>query len=226
MNKSEHQNRHVGLNMDFSQPLFIETTKLLWEKSPMGGVERRKLERQFAETGHTTSIVRYAPKSYFSAHTHSGGEEFYVLEGVFSDDTGNFPRGAYVRNPSGSTHTPYSDEGCTIFVKLCQMQANGEPQINIDTNRGSWQPKETGWFIMPLFENAKETVQLNKLLPNAAFKNGYFIGGLEFLLLEGDFAVNGEGCSQFTWGRFPSTSAVSLASTNGCIFWSKQKHLP
>jgi hypothetical protein len=29
-----------------------------------------------------TSIVRYAPHSHFSAHTHGGGEEFLVLDGV------------------------------------------------------------------------------------------------------------------------------------------------
>jgi anti-sigma factor ChrR (cupin superfamily) len=31
-------------------------------------------------------FVRYAPHSRFPSHTHDGGEEFLVLDGVFQDD--------------------------------------------------------------------------------------------------------------------------------------------
>jgi hypothetical protein len=33
------------------------------------------------EVARATSIVRYAPQSRFSPHTHGGGEEFLVLDG-------------------------------------------------------------------------------------------------------------------------------------------------
>ena len=61
------------------------------------------LERQGAESGRATSVVRYAPGSDFAAHTHTGGEEFIVLDGVFSDDSGDYSAGSYVRNPVGSS---------------------------------------------------------------------------------------------------------------------------
>lgn len=70
------------------------------------GVQRRVLEREDAESGRATSIVRYAPGSAFSPHVHAGGEEFLVLEGIFSDESGDFGPGMYVRNPIGSKHLP------------------------------------------------------------------------------------------------------------------------
>ena len=64
----------------------------------MPGVERKMLDRVGGEVARATSIVRYAPGSVFSKHTHSGGEEFYVLEGVFSDETGDFPAGSLAKS--------------------------------------------------------------------------------------------------------------------------------
>ncbi len=84
----------------------------------MPGVERRMLERDGDEVARATSLVRFAPNSAFSAHRHGGGEEFLVLEGVFSDESGDFPAGTYARNPVGSRHVPSSELGCVIFVKL------------------------------------------------------------------------------------------------------------
>ncbi|GAL13613.1 hypothetical protein JCM19233_4618 [Vibrio astriarenae] len=51
------------------------------------------LDRVGGEVARATSIVRYKPNSAFSPHTHDGGEEFFVLEGVFSDEHGDYPQG-------------------------------------------------------------------------------------------------------------------------------------
>ncbi len=93
----------------------------------MSGVERKMLDRVGDEVARATSIVRYAPNSHFSAHAHGGGEEFLVLEGVFSDEHGDYPPGTYVRNPVGSCHTPRSDGGCTLFVKLHRHPSSALP---------------------------------------------------------------------------------------------------
>ena len=73
--------------------------------------ERRMLERDGEEVARATSVVRYAPNSSFDPHTHGGGEEFFVLDGVFSDEHGDFGPGTYVRNPPGSRHTPRQRQG-------------------------------------------------------------------------------------------------------------------
>ena len=109
------------INADLTKRVVIHTPSLEWVPSPLPGVERRMLDRHGAESGRATSMVRYAPGSSFKEHTHVGGEEFLVLEGVFSDERGDFPAGSYVRNPIGSKHTPFCKDGCIIFVKLHQI---------------------------------------------------------------------------------------------------------
>ena len=58
------------------------------------------LERVGEEIARATTIVRYTPDSFFSAHTHSGSEKYLVLDGIFSDETGDYHQGMYVRNLS------------------------------------------------------------------------------------------------------------------------------
>src|SRR4029453_8145250 len=111
----------MQLNADFSQRAVVHAAMLEWTRSPIAGVERRMLDRIGGEVARATSIVRYAPGSRFSRHTHSGGEEFFVLEGVFQDERGDYPAGSEVRNPPDSSHTPGSRPGCVIFVKLRQF---------------------------------------------------------------------------------------------------------
>ena len=63
------------------------------------------------------ALVRWQPGTRFSTHTHAGGEEILVLEGVFSDERGDYPAGTWLRSPHMSRHTPYSETGCLIWVK-------------------------------------------------------------------------------------------------------------
>jgi|SRR4051794_7629739 len=107
----------MNLNADFTKRTVVHAATLDWKASPMPGVDRRMLDRIGDEVARATTIVRYAPQSRFSPHVHGGGEEFFVLEGVFQDEQGDFPAGSYVRNPPQSHHTPGSKPGCTIFVK-------------------------------------------------------------------------------------------------------------
>lgn len=123
----------MEMNADFSQRVVVHAARLPWVLSPMAGVERRMLDRIGDEVARATSIVRYAPDSHFSPHTHGGGEEFLVLEGVFQDEHGQFPAGSYVRNPPTSRHTPGSMPGCTLFVKLWQFDPADRTHVMINT---------------------------------------------------------------------------------------------
>ena len=95
---SHPQDDRIDLNLDFRQTVLLDTATMPWDASPAAGVDRRRLERACRESGHATSIVRYAPGSQFSGHTHTDGEEFLVLEGTFSDEIGDYPEGTYVRS--------------------------------------------------------------------------------------------------------------------------------
>lgn len=67
--------------------------------------------------GEHTALVRWQPNTHFKPHHHFGGEEIFVLEGEFCDETGRYPAGSWLRSPHWSKHTPFTDTGCTIFVK-------------------------------------------------------------------------------------------------------------
>ena len=145
----------MKINADLSQRAVVHSEELPWVESPLPGVERRMLERDGEEVARATSVVRYAPNSSFDPHTHGGGEEFFVLDGVFSDEHGDFGPGTYVRNPPGSRHTPGSAKGCTILVKLRQMDPDDQETVRIDTTAAPWQRGAVeGASVMPLFERA------------------------------------------------------------------------
>ncbi|MCT0213616.1 cupin domain-containing protein [Synechococcus sp. CS-1326] len=121
----------MDLHADLDQRVVLDTNSLPWTPSPMAGVDRRMLDRRGGEVARATSIVRYAPGSHFDRHIHGGGEEILVLEGVFQDDQGTYPAGSLLRNPPGSVHRPWSEAGCTIWVKTGHLPTSlgpdGEP---------------------------------------------------------------------------------------------------
>jgi len=133
----------MNLNADFGARAAVHAARLDWTPSPIPGVDRRMLDRIGDEVVRATSIVRYAPHSHFSPHTHGGGEEFLVLDGVFQDEHGDYPAGTYVRNPPTTNHTPGSEPGCTLFVKLWQFDPDDRTQLRTDTSVRSLAPAPT-----------------------------------------------------------------------------------
>lgn len=215
-----------NLNMDFSRRVMINSEALEWVASPLPGVTRRMLAREKAESGHATSIVRYAPDSHFAPHTHSGGEEFLVLDGVFSDETGDFGPGTYVRNPVGSTHQPYSDGGCTIFVKLCQMDAADQDYVRVSTNDAVWQPGlMPGLSVLPLHTFGTENAALVRWAPGTQFTRHSHGGGEEILVLDGVFQDEDGDYAHGSWLRNPPGSTHTPFSTAGCTIFVKTGHL-
>ena len=214
------------LNADLNQRVVIQTDKISWVDSPMAGVQRRMLERDGDEVARATTIVRYAPGSFFSAHTHGGGEEYLVLEGVFSDEHGDYPAGTYVRNPVGSTHTPFSKEGGTILVKLWQMSPEDRDQKVINTINNPWLPGLVeGLEVMPLHAHGTENVALVKWQPGTVFQPHSHWGGEEIYVIEGVFADEQGTYPQGTWIRNPHKSIHTPFSKEGCLIYVKTGHL-
>ncbi|NKB98300.1 MAG: cupin [Pseudomonadales bacterium] len=111
----------MDINADLDRTVYQDAEQFTWQPSPLAGVERVMLDRVGDEVAVATSIVRYAPGAAFSPHSHALGEEFVVLDGVFSDEHGDYPAGTYIRNPPGTSHIPSSAPGCVIWVKLRQF---------------------------------------------------------------------------------------------------------
>lgn len=214
----------MELNADFTKRAVVHGAAMAWQASPMPGVERRMLDRIGDEVARATTIVRYAPNSQFSPHTHGGGEEFLVLEGVFQDERGDYPVGTYVRNPPTSHHTPGSASGCIILVKLWQFDPDDRTQITLDTTKRQYIADLTrpGVSTMPLFSDDREIVRLERWEANASIEL-LALNGLEIFVIHGDFSERGEIFQPYSWLRLPPHSQLLAQSgTEGCEIWLKQ----
>lgn len=217
----------MELNVDFSRRVAVHAASLPWVPSPMAGVERRMLDRIGDEVARATSIVRYAPGSRFSLHMHGGGEELLVLDGVFQDEHGDFPAGAYIRNPPTSSHSPRSATGCVLFVKLWQFDPNDRTPVRTDTGKASYRaaPERRGVEIVPLFHDDWEDVRLERWAADARIELPA-PGGIELLVLDGGFAEGGERFVPLSWLRLPVDSTLrATAGPAGCRVWVKSGHL-
>ena len=210
------------INADFSRRASVTADEHQWIKSPQEGVERVMLDRIGAEKARATSLVRYAPDSYFSHHLHPGGEEILVLSGTFSADDDDYPAGWYLRNPPTSGHQPHSREGAIIFVKLRQMTTTETHTIAIDTNDDSnWHTKDNR-EICSLYADDREQVSLQRLSTHQALFADTVTGGAEILVIKGNLIDAGQTYSQGSWIRLPvDTESQIQAGSEGVTIYLK-----
>ncbi len=219
------------INADFSSRAELLAEEHQWIKSPQNGVERVMLDRVGAEKARATSFVRYAPNSHFPHHQHPGGEEILVLSGTFSADDKHYPAGWYLRNPPASGHTPYSDEGAVIFVKLRQMPPTEDHHVAIDTHdSANWQ-QVGGREVCALFSDDSEQVSLQRLnasgiLFTEDLMTQTVAGGAELLVVEGALIEGNKTYKQGGWIRWPVGAQPQIkAGDEGATVYLKTGHL-
>lgn len=217
----------MKLRADLRLRAVVRSEDVPWLDSPMPGVQRRLLERDGDEVARATSLVRYAPGSRFAPHVHGGGEEILVLAGVFSDEHGDFGPGTYLRNPVGSSHAPHSAQGCTILVKLRQMDPEDQTTVRCDTRSGSWLPGQVaGVRVLPLHAWQGEHVALETWTPGTDLASHSHPGGEEVFVLAGSFVDEEGRYPAGTWIRNPAASAHAPFTHEGCVLYVKTGHLP
>ncbi len=215
----------IHADLDRRAVSFVDEAE--WVTSPADGVERRMLERDGGEVARATSIVRFQPGSRFDYHEHDMGEEFVVLAGTFSDSDGDYPAGTYVRNPPGTAHAPWSDEGCALFVKLRQFHPDDRERLVIDTRDAEWFPGVVkGISVQPLYRFGSELVTLVRWAPNTVFPTHQHPAGEEILVLEGSVEDDEGRYVAGTWVRNPSGSQHTPFSIDGGLLYVKIGHLP
>ncbi len=218
---------HMQLHTDYSLRVVVRPEDVAWSASPEPGVDRRRLERDGDEVARATSIVRYAPGSRFAAHTHGGGEEILVLEGVFSDEHGDYPAGTYLRNPIGTRHTPFSEPGTTLLVKLRQFDAADTTTLRLNTQSIPAQAgAAAGVTVYPLHQHGSEIVRLLRFAPGASTTVSVGSGGEEILVLEGQLSDPFGDYPAGTWLRNPAGGVYTRYTAQGCLLYTKVGHLP
>ncbi len=98
------------------QRTVIDTKKASWRPGVVAGLQVMPLHEY---EGEHVALVQWAPHTQFNLHSHRGGEEILVLEGVFYDEYDHYPTGTWIRSPHLSHHTPFTkEEGALIYVKI------------------------------------------------------------------------------------------------------------
>ena len=216
----------MQLRSDWSERVVVDSTAMSWIDSPSAGVQRKMLERDGDEVARATSIVRYLPGSRFSRHLHELGEELFVMEGEFRDESGCFGPGSYIRNPPGSAHAPWSDEGCVLFVKLRYFDPADQARVLVNTRDADWlQGMVPGLSVMPLHEFGTENTALVRWAPGTYFAAHRHYGGEEILVVDGVFEDEKGRYPAGTWLRSPHMSQHQPFSREGCVILVKTGHL-
>jgi anti-sigma factor ChrR (cupin superfamily) len=220
----------ADLNGDYSVRLVVDTNRLAWALSPAQGVWRRRVELLGdTEHGRVTSVVRYDEGARFPSHDHPLGEEILVLDGVFSDERGDFTRGTYQLNPPGFRHEPFTVSGCTLFVKLGQYSGKGREVVLKNTAHGVWIERGvSGVRSQILYQSAVfgEFVRLTEFAPSTSAPRIDLPKGEEIFVLAGcledEFGTYPAG----TWIRMPGGSHHAPRSEVGCTLYVRSGAFP
>jgi anti-sigma factor ChrR (cupin superfamily) len=222
--------KDAPINGDLSVAAFADTEHMPWTPSPSGSVWRKRMHLVGpAESGQVTSVVRYGPDSKFPEHPHPDGEEIFVLDGVFSDQEGDWPAGTYLLNPEGFRHAPFSKPGCRLLVKLRQYPGRAREHVALDTNRIEWRDAPApGVAFKLLYEQAgfSDVVRLERWAPRAQLGVQTYPQGVEFFVLAGEFADEHGTYSSGCWLRLPAGAGHRPRSDTGCTLYVKRGGLP
>jgi anti-sigma factor ChrR (cupin superfamily) len=219
-----------SINGDLSIRVAVDTTQMEWTQSPSESVWRKRVHLVgLPESGQVTSVVRYEPRSTFPTHDHPDGEEILVLDGMFSDEHGDWPAGTFLLNPEGFRHTPFSKTGCLLFVKLRQFPGRDRRHVVIDTRNLSWQPSSVpGVTRKDLYRQPgfSDQVLLEHWSPQADHGMTSYPQGAELFVLEGEFTDEAGSYSAGYWLRLPAGSQHRPRTARGCALYIKKSGLP
>ena len=215
------------INADFSIRSQVDTATLDWQDSPAVGVLRKRLELVGQHMPRLTTLVQFEPGSSFKEHGHDGGEEFLVLSGIFSDADGDYGPGSYVRNPPGTFHAPFTEQGCVILVKLRQFQPLDSKQLVVDSRAIKWvSTTEPGVSQLNLHHFAEEQVSLYRILPQCWITVKRYKQGLEIFVYEGSISDGIDTYTSGCWLRYPAGTNIKIKSPDGARLYMKQGGFP
>lgn len=215
-----------AINGDLDKRVSADTAAMEWTPSPSRTVSRKRVHLVGPpESGQVTSVVRYEPGSTFHTHGHPDGEEILVLEGVFSDEHGDWPVGTYLLNPEGFRHSPFSRDGCVLFVKLRQFPGRGREHVALQTDTLPWQPAaRAGVAVRPLYSQAgfTDTMRLERWSAGAQLGPVGYPGGAEIFVVEGAFRDAEGEFARGAWLRLPPGAAHAPWTAEDCVLYIKE----
>lgn len=218
------------MHEDLELRVSADTHAMEWTPSPGGEVSRKRMfHAGGAETGQVTCLVRYGANATFHEHGHPGGEEILILDGTFSDQTGDWGAGTLLLNPEGFFHAPHSDQGCLLLVRLRQYAGPGRSRVALNTASLEWQDSGIpGLQVKQLYEQDgfADSLRQERWVPGAKPGVRNYPLGVEIYVLSGSFSDEGGSFGSGCWLRLPVGSSHTPMSTEGCELYIKEAGLP
>ena len=216
----------LSLNGNLAMRVAVDTQSMDWLESPGGHVLRKRVHGVGpAESGQVTSVVRYAPGAVFPEHDHPEGEEILVLDGIFSDEHGDWPAGTYLLNPEGFHHGPFSRAGCTLLVKLRQYPGADRIHVALQSNDQPWASsirKNVAWKKLYAQAPYTDHMRIESWSSPAAMGQLNFPQGAELFILQGSFADEFGSYPTHSWLRIPAGGHITPSSEEYCELYIKE----
>ena len=97
--------------------MFINGFMDMWHDLPFERFREGVEIHHITQGSPAVAILRYAPGATVPRHLHTGLETILVLDGVQSDEQGDYPKGTLILNAEGTTHSVWSDTGCAVLIQ-------------------------------------------------------------------------------------------------------------
>ncbi|MBV9522741.1 MAG: cupin domain-containing protein, partial [Alphaproteobacteria bacterium] len=105
---------------DDAKRLVLDTKSAEWSPGKTEAYDEMPLHQHGQER---VLLIRWHAGKTYPLHFHRGGEEIFILEGVYADEHGRYGAGTWVRAPVGSSHAPLATEGALFYAKLGHLPA-------------------------------------------------------------------------------------------------------
>jgi len=207
------------INVETTTRSWMDPADMSWQASPSSHVQRKRfyLDGE-AESGRVTSLVRYLPDARFKRHGHPQGEEILVLDGIFSDASGDWGTGTWLLNPEGYAHAPYSGPGCLLFVKLRQYTGTYRRAIALDSL--PWEAAD-GYCYRDLDVRPDSRTRVLSLPAHAAITCP--ADGLEGFVVQGQVIIWDRVLGQHSWFRVPAGDRPIIESGQDCLLYVEER---
>jgi anti-sigma factor ChrR (cupin superfamily) len=98
-------------------PLVMGDLMDTWQDLPFAPFREGVDVHYIKQGAPALAILRYAPGAKVPHHLHTGLETILVLDGMQSDERGDYAKGTLVLNPEGTTHSVWSEQGCAVLIQ-------------------------------------------------------------------------------------------------------------
>lgn len=216
-------------NADFSIPVVVETKELIWPVALTAGIRQKCFERVERNISRLTTLAQFPIGLTLQKFGHKGGVEFFVLAGVFSDTDGDYGAGYYVRNPMGTYNKSFTNDGCTVLIKLGQFHPFDHKRVVINTRNSevNWQAVgEPGVSRLHLHKFSEEKVSLYRIRSECWLTFNYKTHGLEVFVCEGSIIIKNNQYATGNWLRYPSGSRVRITAIGDVHLYVKKSIFP